>query len=493
MNDNSNFLDVYGNQVVVEPHRWTIVTSTGIHRLSWASIDSAGEPLASTIRGYTGNRLQTDSPIEALNCHKYLTGFARFCKSRPTAPMHASALAYLSHLTALGRRSEWARIRSFYRFFAERHHPEFDRRALTTINRLVVGGNRKGGPVKDGHPLDGPFTREESLLWRNAILSDDDDTYEAVQERGVAMLTTILGLRPTSIIHLMESDLVRNVVIDDMPVAFALDIARAKKRAAPRKLLRRIGIHPQLAAILQTLIEFNHERHLEPTSAADRPLFYAPKGNQDFGAAGWRESSTGIGAILQRAVRRYGVISPRTQRPLKIFPTRLRRSAATALAREGYSAEQIASFLDHEDLQNVGIYTDSTRGTVEELDAALADSYAPFFNAFQGAIPKPSSERLNLKSVSYVTDDGQLHTLGECAQENAPCALHPPYSCYGGCEMYRPFSDAEHDALQRDLLTRREKLRKAGTIAKRRMAGLLDLAIVGLAHVKRLIKELTDA
>jgi hypothetical protein len=59
--------------------------------------------------------------------------------------------------------------------------------------------------------------------------------------------------------------------------------------------------------------------------------------------------------------------------------------------------------------------------------------------------------------------------------------------------MYRPFSDAEHDALQRDLLTRREKLRKAGTIAKRRMAGLLDLAIVGLAHVKRLIKELTDA
>ncbi|MGW3723525.1 tyrosine-type recombinase/integrase, partial [Streptomyces sp. NPDC005133] len=413
--------------------------------------------------------------------------------SKPTAPMHASALGYLSHLTAQGRRWEWARTRGYYRFFAERSHPGFDRQALTTINRVVVGGNRKGGPVRDGHPLTGPLTREESLLWRNAILSDDDDTYEAVRERGVAMLTTILGLRPTSIIHLMESDLVRDVVIDDMPFAFALDIARAKKRAAPRKLLRRIGIHPQLADILHTLIQFNHNRHPEPTSAADRPLFYAPKGNQDFGAAGWSESSVGIAAILQRATKRYGVISPRTQRPLKVFATRLRRSAATALAREGYSAEQIASFLDHEDLQNVGIYTDATRGTVEALDAALADSYAPFFNAFQGAIPKPSTDRLNLKSVSYVTDDGQFHTLGECAQENAPCALHPPYSCYGGCEMYRPFSDVEHDVLQRDLLTRREKLRKAGTVAKRRMAGLLDLAIIGLAHVKRLIKELTDA
>ncbi|WP_238326647.1 tyrosine-type recombinase/integrase [Burkholderia pseudomallei] len=411
MNDNSNFLDVYGNQVVVEPHRWTIVTSTGIHTLSWASIDSAGEPLASTIREYTGNRLQTESPIEALNCHTYLSGFARFCKTKPTAPMHASALGYLSHLTALGRRWEWARTRSFYRFFAERRHPEFDRQALTTINRVVVGGNRKGGPVKDGHPLTGPLTREESLLWRNAILSDDDDTYEALQERGVAMLTTILGLRPTSIIHLMESDLVRDVVIDDMPVAFAIDIARAKKRAAPRKLLRRIGIHPQLAAILQTLIELNHKRHPEPTSAADRPLFYAPKGNQHFGAAGWRESSTGIGAILKRAAKRYGVISPRTQRPLNIFPTRLRRSAATALAREGYSTVQIASFLDHEDLQTAGIYTDATRGTVEQLDAALADSYAPFFDAFKGAIPKPSSEKVNMKRVSYVTDDGEFHML----------------------------------------------------------------------------------
>ncbi|MGW4948622.1 hypothetical protein ACWEOZ_44340, partial [Actinoplanes sp. NPDC004185] len=136
------------------------------------------------------------------------------------------------------------------------------------------------------------------------------------------MLTTILGLRPTSIIHLMESDLVRDVVIDDMPFAFALDIARAKKRAAPRKLLRRIGIHPQLADILHTLIQFNHNRHPEPTSAADRPLFYAPKGNQDFGAAGWSESSVGIAAILQRATKRYGVISPRTQRPLKVFATR---------------------------------------------------------------------------------------------------------------------------------------------------------------------------
>lgn len=492
MTDNSNFLDVYGNQVVVEPYRWTIVTSTGIHTLSWASIDSAGGSLASTIREYIGNRLQTESPIEALNCHTCLSGFARFCKNNPTAPMHASALGYLSHLTALGRRSEWTRTRSFYRFFAERGHREFDRRALTTINRVVVGGNRKGGPVKDGNPLTGPLTRAESLLWRNAILSDDDDTYEAVRERGVAMLTTILGLRPTSIIHLMESDLVRDVVIDDMPVAFALDIARAKKRAAPRRLLRRVGIHPQLADILQKLIEFNHKRHLEPTSAADRPLFYAPKGSQDFGTAGWRESSAGIATILQRANKRYDVISPRTQRPLKVFATRLRRSAATALAREGYSAEQIASFLDHEDLQNVGIYTDATRGTVEALDAALADSYAPFFDAFKGDVPRPSSERLNLKRVSYVTDDGKLHTLGECAQEKA-CALQPPYSCYGGCEMYRPFADVEHDALQRDLLTRREKLRRARTVAKRRMAGLLDLAIIGLAHVKRLNKELTDA
>jgi hypothetical protein len=489
MNNQSDFLDVYGNPVLIEPHRWTIATSMGIKHLPWAVIDRAGELLSSLSREYIRNRLLNESPIEAANLHKELSGFARFFKSIPEAPIHAAILGHLAYLTSKGSRCRWARVRSFYRFFAERRHPAFDQKALIEINRVVVGGNPKGVAVRTGDPVKGPMSREEAALWRDAILNDDDDSYSAIRERVVAILVTILGLRPTSIIHLMESDFVADVTVNDVPAAFALDISRAKKRVAPRTLHRRIPIHPQLAREIGRLITLNRSTHPEPLSEEERPLLFATAPNLAFGSLGWRESSAGVAAILQRAVQRYGVVSPRTQHPLVVFPTRLRRTAATALAREGHSTEQIAAFLDHEDLQHASVYTDAARGVIEQLDAALADTYAPFINAFKGAIPKPSAQKRRTKTVSYVTDAGRLHVLGECGQERVPCRLHAPYTCYS-CELYEPFSDADHVALQRDLFTRRARLEKSTRLAERRMAPLLDRAIFGLAHVKLLIEEM---
>lgn len=492
MNNQSDFLDVYGNPVIVEPHRWTIATSSGIEQLPWEAIDSAGELLSSLCREYTRNRLLHESPIEARNVHGELRSFARFYQTTPGAAIHVVVLGYLTYLTSEGVRWRWARIRAFYRFFAERRHPAFDQKALIEINRVVVGGNPKGVAVRTGDPIKGPMSNEESALWRDAILSDDDDSYEAIRERVVAILITILGIRPTSIIHLMEGDFVQNVTVNDVPVTFALDISRAKKRVAPGTLQRRIPIHPQLASMIQRLIALNRRRHPEPQSEEERPLLYVTEPNPDFDVLGWRESSRGVGAILQRAVQRYGVVSPRTQHPLVVFPTRLRRTAATALAREGRSTEQIAAFLDHEDLQHASVYTDAARGVIEHLDAALADTFTPFINAFKGAIPKPSAQRRRKKTVSYVTDAGRLHVLGECGQERAPCRLHAPYTCYS-CELYEPFSDADHAALQRDLFTRRARLAKSPRLAERRMAALLDRAIFGLAHVKLLIEEMERA
>lgn len=492
MTHQADFLDVYGNPVLVEPHRWTIATASGIEQLPWTAIDSAGELLSSLCREYVRNRLLNESPIEARNVHGELSGFARFYVTMPGAAIHETVLGYLAYLTSNGVRWRWARIRAFYRFFAERRHAEFDQRALIEINRVVVGGNPKGEAVRTGHPVKGPMSREETVLWRDAILGDDDDSHAAIRQRVVAILVTILGLRPTSLIHLRECDFVPDVTVNDVPAAFALDISRAKKRVAPGTLHRRMPIHPQLAREIGRLITLNRKMHPEPQAAEERPLLFADEPNPAFGPLGWQESSRGVAAILQGAVKRYGVISPRTHDALIVFPTRLRRSAATALAREGHSTEQIASFLDHEDLQHAVVYADAARGVIEHLDDALANTYAPLIGAFKGAPPKPSSQRQRRKSVSYVTDDGRLHVLGECGQERVPCKLHAPYSCYG-CELYEPFSDGEHQALQRDLFTRRARFAKSRRPAERRLAALLDRTIFGLAHVRLLIAEGQDA
>lgn len=488
MSSHANFIDIYGNPVVVEPHRWTIATASEIERLPWRAIDRAGEPLSSTCREYTRNRLLTESPIEARNVHAELRCFARFYMTLRSTDVPTAVLQYLAYLTSRGARWRWARIRAFYRYFALRGQPGFNSKALVEIDRIVVGGNPKGEAVRTRDPLYGPMSQEESTLWKDAIRNDDDDSYAAIQERVVAILLTILGLRPASIVHLMESDLIEDVTIAGTPVAFALEVPRAKKRVAPRTLLRRIPVHARLAREIKRLIRLNRQIHPQPVAANERPILFAAENNPDFGVRGWQESSSGVWNILQRAVRRYNVISPRTQRRLKVFPTRLRRSAATALAREGYSARQIAAYLDHEDLQHVTVYTDAASGTIEYLDAALAESYAPFFDAFKGAIPTPSSQHERTKTVSYVSDDGHFHLLGGCGQKRIPCELDAPYACYGGCELFEPFSDADHDSLLRDLLARRAEFGKSKRLAERRLATLLDRTIFGLAHVKLIIQ-----
>ncbi|MFM0371327.1 tyrosine-type recombinase/integrase [Paraburkholderia aspalathi] len=491
MNTADDFIDVYGRRVLVANNTWSIVTSTGIERLSWSAIDQAGEPLASLCREYVRHELLTQSPIEAVNSHSELSGFARFHAANPQHCIQTSAHAYLAHLTVKKQRHRWSRIRSFCRMFAERNHPAFDKAGLPELNRIKVGGNKKGEAVRNLHETKGPLTRQESTVWRQHILADDDDSYAAVRERCVAILTTTLGLRPTTVHHIMESDFVINVTIDDQPAAFALDVPRAKKGTAPRVQFRRIALHEKLAREIQQLIALNRERFSAPVRPEHRPLFYAQRLHPEFGDAGYKESSTGIAVILRHAVQRYGVVSPRTGELIKLFPTRLRRTAATMLAREGYSPEQIAYFLDHEDLQQVGQYANATQGVVEHLDRAAASTYARYLSAFSGSPPKPSSTVTSGKTVSYVTEEGEHHFLGKCGQ-TVQCVLHAPFSCYR-CEKFKPFSDAAHGAFQADLLNRRKKLSKARTLAERRLAPLLDETIYALALVQRLIEEQTDA
>lgn len=492
MSEHEDFDDVYGNRVVVQPEHWTFVTSKGVERLSWKALDRLGGGFRSLCQDFVQNRLLTVSPIEAANCHRELSAFAHFCESQATATVQVWALSYLSHLTSNGRRYRWARIRSFCRYFQNRRHPEFDRETQREIDAVKIGGNPKGAAVKSGDQIKGPFSREEAFLWQRAILTDDDDSYSAVQERAVTALITVSGLRPVSLIHLLERDFVKHSTVDETPVSFELAVSRAKKRVAPRTLLRDVPVHPQLAEMIQKLIDANRQMYPYPVAEDERPLLFASTQNSDFGPLGLRKHSAEIAAIVQRAAKRYGITSPRTELPLNVFPRRLRSSAATALAQEGYSAEQIAAFLDHEDLQHVGDYADAGRYTAGYLDAALADRYAPFINAFKGAIPKPSKRTPGGITVSYVTDDGRLLVLGECAQKRIPCVLHPPYSCYGDCDKFEPFSDAEHDALQTDLHNRREELRTARTVAKRRMATLLDSTIFGVAQVKNLVEDMND-
>ncbi|WP_112185926.1 hypothetical protein [Ralstonia sp. GX3-BWBA] len=175
MTNQANLRDVYGNPVIVEPHRWVIATSSGTKELRWNAFDSAGELLASLCREYVSNRLLTASPIEAYNAYSDLLGFARFHGSTHGASVHTSVLAYLARHTSKGSRWRWARVRAFYNFFAERRHPAFDQRVLVDINRMVISGNPKGLAVRTGDPVKRRMARKREEAARTVAMARQEE------------------------------------------------------------------------------------------------------------------------------------------------------------------------------------------------------------------------------------------------------------------------------------------------------------------------------
>ncbi|QQA60923.1 site-specific integrase [Aeromonas caviae] len=65
---------------------------------------------------------------------------------------------------------------------------------------------------------------------------------------------------------------------------------------------------------------------------------------------------------------------------------RFRHTRGTNLGRKGLGPLIIAEALDHNDTQNVMVYTENTADTATYIDKAIGKQLAPFANAFLGRI-----------------------------------------------------------------------------------------------------------
>ena len=102
----------------------------------------------------------------------------------------------------------------------------------------------------------------------------------------------------------------------------------------------------------------------------------------------WHLFSSDFTNLIQDAVERYGIISPRTSKLLHLTTRRLRYTFATNRVREGISARELADALDHTDLQHVRVYFDARSTVVERLDRAAAMAIAPMLKLFKGRTVK---------------------------------------------------------------------------------------------------------
>ena len=142
--------------------------------------------------------------------------------------------------------NDFSRLRTFYEWSVAHGVGGFDPSFLRRLQAITAVGNAKGHHVRFRDAVRGPFSPDELLLIRRAIV---DGKGTDVDRAGV-MLHLELGHNALATIRLKNRDLLRFET--NAGVFYQLDVPRVKKRTAQRETKRR-PISNQLGDLLTSL------------------------------------------------------------------------------------------------------------------------------------------------------------------------------------------------------------------------------------------------
>jgi hypothetical protein len=260
----------------------------------------------------------------------------------------------------------------------------------------------------------------------------------------------------------------------------------------------RAQFHPQIlndeiGSLVAALIEHNRSRRKNDGWIDEHahPLFVRFRPRSDFREA-FREyamhfTPSEITQTLKDAVRKLGVKSHRTGGELIVNARRFRRTFATRAVEEGAFPVELATMLDHSDLQTVQVYYETRSSQVQRLDTALALKLAPLADAFMGRVVIDESEAVNgdnpAKRIPWFRRrqgktpkrNGNLGTCGAGA-----CGLYAPISCYT-CEKFQPWKNGPHREMLDWLCSERDRRTKDGRDPQ--IVALHDATILAVAEV----------
>lgn len=356
-------------------------------------------------------------------------------------------------------------LRTFYGWGVAHGYPDFHRDTLHLLRSIKATGNTKGHHVRFRHPIKGPFSPDELFLIRKALQAEQGTD----QDRAIVMLHLELGLNPYASRQIINADFKRYKT--DQVITYQIDVPRIKKRTTHRETKRR-PISRNLGQLLERLQQGD----------ADAPLLH------------WLASSRPEYAII-RAMRRFAkaadLISPQTNTLLAMTPRRFRTALATHMAAQGASRFHIAEVLDHTDLQNVDVYTQTAPSIADPVAAATDSSLQPLVKRFLGKVTNstevdipPETALPHIPALAPhiplpLLNTGGIGLCGKNVQKEGLCRLLPPLSCYL-CPSFIAFRDAPHKEMLSSLKT---FLQQGREMADDRIMQQLDDVCLAISEV----------
>ena len=493
--ERSPVLDLAGLPVPTDSEVWSLNEPTRSRSLDWSQMPIRCIGTVEATVSYVAELIKRYSPTEvvqnfaALRLLDRSPAFLEADRCGGVVPYKA-----LSEVHAALGKEGWRThyLRKWYAWCCDQGFDQFSPEVAFQLSEMRIGGNAKAVSVLSMDPESGPLIDTEIEAVRNALRASGATGKLDLQERAALWLCLALGCNPMQFVLLREGDFERLATEDGQGALYTLQVPRMKKGHAQvrtefklRKLVEDIG------AVVEQLIASNASRRAAAMRAGSgfaAPIFSreSPRPSavgspvHEY-AMGWMASE--FTAFVTAAVRKLGVISPRTGKPIHATCRRFRYTYATSLVREGASQRAVAEALDHTDLQHVQCYFDLKSSIVTSLDRSMAAALGPVSQAFMGMLVRSEQDAKRgdrpSSRIHALPKDGRAEPVGTCGSMSF-CGLYAPVACYT-CVRFQAWMDGPHEEILEKLLADRRRRQEDGL--DQRMVAIHDTTIAAVADV----------
>ncbi|MFW2084078.1 site-specific integrase [Acinetobacter baumannii] len=480
--------------------------------MKYAYFKNAIQDLEETFISFKGYEIKTYSKIWVLDINKTLNlnfidlcdeeikrdilatlmNFAKFNSSSHTCNMGEYVRRYfeytgektfnvrglLNFKNQFDKSTEYkvAMLRVFLKKLYNLGYVAVDDDVFNLIESWKLTGNTKGAAVLSLDPDEGPFSpiEFEAIITRtNENLAENKITYE---QAALIRIFCATGRRPIQISALKVKDFKPSdeFIFDGKPV-YLLRIPKAKLRhnSGFRMDFGTVGLRDSIAKIIDqhiTLLKKNVEQLIERSLTKEEllelPLFFDMEIARELD---WNNSlefltkefihlsTTNLTNRLKTAVKKLGIRSRETGKPIHITGYRFRYTLGTNAARQKAGIFVIAKLLDHSDTQNVNCYVQVIPEIAKEISQIMDESLIKYANAFQGKVihDEKAAQEFLLDS-NRITCLENENGIGSCGSDNY-CNDNAPVACYV-CNKFMPWAKAPHHLVLEQLAKEREEL-----------------------------------
>jgi integrase len=366
-------------------------------------------------------------------------------------------------------------IKSFFIAWHDWGFPGIDSDVVDYLDELTLKGNIKGKAVRGACPHSGPLTPLEQGSLSDWASNAFTESKINLTEYCLLLSLLFTGRRMGQIRALRACDLTAKE--DKQGNDYVVNIPRVKQKGVGfRQAFRSMSIIEDLYLLLknqseasQKLVEKQIGTSLPLAVKQQLPIFIQDERIVEFGSVDdvlnalnntpdYLHMSTSTASnVLSRVSRLNMARSERTGDFIHFTSRRFRYTKGTNLSRRGISGVSLAYALDQTDTQQVGVYTENTVETAQQIDDVMAETLAPLAQAFAGKLIASEVDAIRTNDPNSRMKNNSSNNVGNCGTY-AFCASGYR-ACYT-CVSFQPWLDAPHHEVLEEIITERQRQEK---------------------------------